>query len=178
MPKTPKPSKEITKMPRVRQATKEEHKMLERFAAMNRESREQRKLAARPEVGAVFLYNNHLWIDSTPVDKAETHGDHKGHEGGHDTFWARLQLIGSVPPHVEYDEVPRGRVGYNVKTRTYHLFLDNCILKNKHMVDKILSVMNLPPEGTEIGLDSHYECPGCKKKSKSQLDQEEDDWDF
>lgn len=152
--------------------------MLDHYAAMNQASRERRKLAAKPEVGVLFLYNGDIWIQGTDVDLAEVHGDFKGQESCHDEFWSKLQRIGSVPQTVEYDEVPRGRVGYNVKTRTFYLFLDKCILENERMVDKIFSYMHLPSQGTKIQRDSHYVCPGCKKKSKEQLKQEEEDWDF
>lgn len=152
--------------------------MLDRYAAMNQASREQRKLAAKPEVGIVFLFEGHLWIKGEYVDDAKVHGDFKGQGSCHDEYWSQLQRIGSVPRTVEYDEVPRGRVGYNVKNRTYYLFLDKCIMENQRMVDKIFSYMHLPSQGTKVQRDSHYVCPGCKKKSKEQLKQEEEDSDF
>lgn len=154
--------------------------MLDYYAAKNRASRERLKLAAKPEVGVVFLINGHLYYDSTPVDEAETHGDFKGQESDHTTFWHQLQQIGTAPIDLEYDEVPRGRIGYNVKTRTFHLFLDKCIMENERLVDKIESAMHLPSKNLVVSRDSHYVCPGCRrpKKTKKQLQQEEEDWNF
>ncbi len=84
------------------------------------------------------------------------------HDKGHDAYWEELQVGGSVPRDVEYDECPRGRVCYDTKTKTFHLYLDRCILKRKEMVERIIRTMNLPPEIlTETRLDSHYRCPKC-----------------
>jgi hypothetical protein len=152
--------------------------MLDHFATLNKRTQLERKLAAKPEVGVLLMYDSHLWVDATEVDQAPQHGDFKGQESCHDAFWRQLQVARSVPYDMEYDEVPRGRVGYNVKNRTFYLFLDKCILENERMVDKIFSIMHLPSKDTKIERDSHYICPGCKKKSKKQLQKEEEDWNF
>jgi hypothetical protein len=155
--------------------------MLEHFARVNRASTAQRrKQAAEPEVGIFFLYNGHVYVDGTPVSLGESFGNFKGHGAGHDSFWRTLQRVDIVPKDVEYDEVPRGRVGYDVKERKFYIFADACILKNERALDKVDSDFNLPSANTAPPrLDSHYKCPGCAKaKSKKQVQQEEDDWDF
>ena len=69
--------------------------------------------------------------------------------------------MGAAPSDTEYDEVPRGRVVYDTKTRKYTLYLDRCILKNKGLVSRITSGMNLPENNTDAATDSHYRCPAC-----------------
>lgn len=120
-----------------------------------------------PAVGIFFVRNNDLWVDSTPVNDALRYGDDMmTHDKGHDTFWGELQTCCAVPVDEEYDEISRGRVSFNTKTHTYHILLDGCILKNRKIVQDIFRVMNPPPQpATEIGLDSHYRCPGCIPRS-------------
>jgi hypothetical protein len=77
-----------------------------------------------------------------------------------------LQRIKAVPADVEYDEVPRGRAAYDIKTREFTLLLDRCILKNKKLVSRIMAEMSLPYESTETDTDSHYRCPKCVSKGK------------
>ena len=72
-----------------------------------------------------------------------------------------LRRTGVVPPDSEYDDYPRGREAYNTKTGGYSLFLDRCILKNKSVVNKIMSELNLPTKRTEMDTDSQYRCPNC-----------------
>ena len=130
--------------------------------ASSRLTPEQRTQATATKVGILFVHDNYAWIDSTPLEEAVLYGDVLTHDKWHDTYWDELQASGSVPQDEEYDECPRGRVCYDTKTKTFHLYLDRCILKRKEMVERIIRTMNLPPGPlTEIELDPHYRCPGC-----------------
>ena len=134
----------------------------ERIPAKSRLTPEHPTQAAAPKVGILFVHEEYPWIDSTPLDEAVLYGEVLTHDKGHDAYWEELQASGSVPRDEEYDGCPRGRVCYDTKTKTFHLYLDRCILKRKEMVERIIRAMNLPPEiSTEIRLDSHYRCPGC-----------------
>ena len=117
-----------------------------------------------PKVGIFFLVDKKLLIDPTPVSDGGSYGDFSIHERGHDAFWEMLRRTGAVPPDTEYDDYPRGRVAYNTKTGKYSLLLDRCILKNKSVVNKIMSELNLPTKRTEMDTDSQYRCPRCLKK--------------
>jgi hypothetical protein len=134
----------------------------DRISANSRLTPEQRTQAAAPKVGILFVHDEYPWIDSTPLEEAVLYGDVLNHDKGHDAYWEELQASGSVPRDEEYDECSRGRVCYDTKSKTFHLYLDRCILKRKEMVERIIRAMNLPPGPlTEIELDSHYRCPGC-----------------
>jgi hypothetical protein len=114
-----------------------------------------------PCVGIIFLVGKTLLIDRTPVSEGEIYGDFRIHERGHNRYWETLKENGMVPQDSEYDEFPRGRVAYNMKTEKYLLFLDRCILKNKSVVKKIISELNLPMRSTRTDTDSHYRCFRC-----------------
>jgi hypothetical protein len=134
----------------------------DRILANDKPTPEQHKGPEAPRVGIFFVHDNYAWIDSTPLEEAIPYGDVLTHDKGHDAFWEELQASGSVPRDEEYDECPRGRVCYDTKTKTFHLYLDRCILKRQEMVERIIRAMNLPPgTSTETRLDSHYRCPGC-----------------
>lgn len=132
-----------------------------------------------PRVGIFFVYESRLLIEGTPVNDAQPYGDFVGHAKGHPSFWKGLQRDKIVPRDIEYDEVARGRVGYQKKEDKFYLFLDPCIMANRDIVDQIRRELNLPSAKTAPPmLDAHYHCPGCKKKTKEQLEEEEADWDF
>ena len=109
------------------------------------------------KVGIIYLVDDKLFIDSTPVAQAGTYGDCLFHERDHYQYWAQLVSSGDVPD-AEYEEHPRGRVSYNEKTGKYTLLADRCILGRKSLVSKILSGMSIPVGGTKIDTDSHYRC--------------------
>ena len=114
-------------------------------------------------VGIVFLVQDHIWIDATPVLEAEDYSDFKTHDRGHDRYWGELVRKGAVPEG-EYEEYPRGRVVYNRKTHQYTLYLDRCILKKRDVVRKIMSDMQLPPYDTKTATDEHYRCSRCLQR--------------
>jgi hypothetical protein len=165
----------------------EEKIRLAEAAASNRKLSSIRRAATmrnssgEPRVGIFFVYDGKPFIQSTPVSEGEAYGNFSVHATGHPAFWQALQRKGLVPITVEYDEVPRGRVGYDTKERKFHIMVDPCIKKDQRMIDGIERDMRLPSANTAPPrLDSHYGCPGCMrpKKTKKQLEQEEQDWDF
>jgi hypothetical protein len=116
-----------------------------------------------PLVGIFWLFNGKLIIDSTSVSQGETYGDHVGHAASHIDYWAELQRNRLVPPEVEYEENPRGRVGYDKREERFWLRADSCILKKKALLNRIMKVMRLPPE-TKTETDPHYCCSVCLRR--------------
>jgi hypothetical protein len=91
---------------------------------------------------------------------AEPYGDYLGHGTSHIDHWSVLQLRGQVPREVEYEEPPRGRVGYNKVKREFVLLADQCILGNLAAIELIIKALGLP-EGTRLSSDVHYRCADC-----------------
>jgi hypothetical protein len=114
-----------------------------------------------PKVGIFWLVKGKLIFDSTPVRDAEPYGDCKNHPLGHIDHWKQLQNAGMVPRDVEYEENPRGRVVYNVKTKTFLLLADNCVLQKASLIKKIMKELQLPADKTKCDTDSHYRCYKC-----------------
>jgi hypothetical protein len=117
-----------------------------------------------PHVGIFWLFNGKLIIDTTPLSKAEAYGDHLGHPTSHIDYWTKLQGEGVVPPEVEYEEPPRGRVGYDNREERFWLRADRCILKKKALVIRIMKAMNLPSGKTQTEKDDHYQCEVCLRR--------------
>jgi hypothetical protein len=117
---------------------------------------------AKPEarVGIFWVVNGKPLIDSTTLNEAEPYGEFLTHPRGHAEVWEAFQRAGTVPREVEYEEFPRGRVMFNTKTQRFTLLADRCILRDKKISRKIFRALHLP-RNTELGADSHYQCPGC-----------------
>ena len=64
-------------------------------------------------------------------------------------------------PDIGYDRYPRGRVSYNMKSSTFRLLADRCILREKNLVATILFQMNLLARDTETSTDKLYRCFRC-----------------
>jgi hypothetical protein len=115
--------------------------------------------AVEPEVGIFFLVGSKLFVERTSLLEAGTYADCKIHEGDHVQYWEKLLRAGAVPES-EYDEHPRGRVVFNVKTGQFVVYTDKCILGRKAIVATIKCELHLPKD-TKTAPDSHYRCPKC-----------------
>jgi hypothetical protein len=118
-----------------------------------------------PKVEIFWFFNRMLIIDTTPVSQGEAYGDHVGHSASHLDYWAELQRKRLVPPEVEYEEHPRGRVGYDKLEERYWLRADRCILRNPKLVSRILKQLHLPSD-TKIETDYHYQCAQCLSRRR------------
>ena len=128
----------------------------------------------RPEpcVGIFWVFDGQLIVDSTPVSQAQIYGNSLGHATGHVDHWALLQQSGTVPPEVEYEEPPRGRVVYDKCEKRFYLLGDRCILAQENIVQMIMTAFHLPLDATSTGEDAHYRCSECLYGESS-----EEDWD-
>ena len=126
-------------------------------------TQKQKKSGTRPapQVGIIFFFANRLWIESTPVEKADKYAECKIHDGNHIEFWERLISERLVPGDEEYQNVPRGRVIFNSSSGRFLLLLDRCILRKKNVVAAIKRQMGLPSKETDMSTDLHYRCSEC-----------------
>jgi hypothetical protein len=91
----------------------------------------------------------------------------KPHPTSHSDYWEELQRKGWVPQDVEYEQPPRGRVGYDKREERFWLRADKCILDRKKIVRRILTALNIAPNRVSESQDDHYRCVQClKRKAK------------
>jgi hypothetical protein len=83
------------------------------------------------------------------------------------------QSEGTVPPGIEYEEAPRGRVN---DSGEFFLFADKCILADAKALRKAMTLPHLPGH-TKVLTDDHYRCPRCLWKRPARK-QEEADWNL
>jgi hypothetical protein len=120
-----------------------------------------------PAVGIFWLVNGRLIIDSTQVSGAESYGDCLTHARSHLKYWTELQRKGVVPPEVEYEELPRGRVVMDGKTGRFIVWGDRCILRRKSLRKQVLTSFHLVDCEADFRSDEHYRCFGCLTENES-----------
>ena len=112
-------------------------------------------------VGIFWLAGNRLLCDTSPLSEAEEYGNCLTHPTSHIDHWRRLQQAGTVPPDIEYEEHPRGRVVLNTKTERFTIYADRCILNRQSVVSRILKAVHLEAGETDLKTDDHYRCFKC-----------------
>jgi hypothetical protein len=119
---------------------------------------------AEPHVGIFWLFRGEILFDTTPLSDAEVLGDFRIHPGNHISVWEQWRLARKVPPELEYEEYPRGRVAFDSNSKVFSLLADRCILGRRDILAKIIKQMRLP-RNTSVGTDPHYRCQACLERS-------------
>ena len=98
---------------------KQELKMLEEVALRNAISifRRRSKKAATPEVGIFWIDGTGtMFAESVSLREAVDYGEFKIFDGSHIDLWDKAVSANPQWRGLEYEEVPRGRVVYLMKT--------------------------------------------------------------
>jgi hypothetical protein len=120
--------------------------------------------AGEPEVGIFWVVNGKPIIFGKVLSESKQLGDIKGSSDTHLRIWKAYQRNRCVPTDIKYDEPPRGRVEYNVKTRQFHIIADLCIIKSSTVLNKILKELRIPISQYRTGLDEAYRCVRCERR--------------
>lgn len=135
--------------------------MLDYIADRNKRGQTARE-AGEPEVGIFFVYNGEVLIDSKPLCVTEPYGKFNSADSEYDRYWKFGQTYSVVPREIEYDEVPRGRVEYDINEKKFRVYADHCILKDRKALDEVNREFHLSPANTEEPeRDPHYKCKKC-----------------
>jgi hypothetical protein len=112
------------------------------------------------EVGRPFF----LLADLVPLREAELYGDFLSH-GGHYEYWEKLAALSvgelrrrghpTAPVWSEYEEWPRGRVVYHVRTGRFVVYAD-WHLRAPTALNLIVDRFGLPESGFDVWSDEHY----------------------
>ena len=113
-----------------------------------------------PRLGIFWLVGGKLLMESIPRSAAEPYGGLLTHPRGHSELWREYQRAGAVPADMDYDQPPRGRVMFNMRSQRFTLLADRCILQDKNLVTRIMLELKLP-KNTETDTDSRYRCFKC-----------------
>jgi hypothetical protein len=120
-----------------------------------------KKRLTERRVGIFWLPGSRLLRDTSPLSNAERYGECWTHSTSHMDHWTHRLQAGDVPTDIEYEEHPRGRVVLNTKTDRFIIYADRCILKRPSVIDRIIKMMHLRADETDVNTDDHYRCFKC-----------------
>jgi hypothetical protein len=111
-------------------------------------------------VGIFWDVSGALIIAGASLEEAQRRGRFAHFPVTAEKMWRNYQHIGALPAEMDYYEPPGGRVVCDKVTRQFHLYADQCILKNHDLMKKIRKNLHLP---LSIGgeSDADYRCSAC-----------------
>lgn len=115
----------------------------------------QPKLPVRGKVGIFWVFRGHLLAATFNVSEGEPFGDAINGRTDHVHYWPTLREQHPPLRHLEYQDVPRGRVLYMQPTGKFLVYLDRAIQTAANQ-RAILKEFQLPPAKTRFLSDPHY----------------------
>ncbi len=106
-------------------------------------------------VGIFWVFKGRVLAVTFALQEGQEYGDAINGLTDHVKYWLHFQKLLPALRHLEYQDVPRGRVLFMRLTRKYHVYMDKVLhnLKNKRA---LLKEFELPKSTTRFLMDAHY----------------------
>jgi hypothetical protein len=115
------------------------------------------KTAAAPKVGIFWLYKNGIISFMADMRTAPAVTEWKDSPFDHFNKWDEVVKMYPELAKLDYVDVPRGRVLFNIKRKIFRVLSSSAVVANKGDLVKIGREFSLPPNATEVMVDAHYE---------------------
>lgn len=107
------------------------------------------------KVGIFWFYKNKLLCSGVAVERGIVTFGAVDSPEDHVHYWPELQLLYPELEEREYFELPRGRIVYKKRTKTFAVYLDKFLLKPRIQA-ALIKEFSLPKSKTRFVADSHY----------------------
>jgi hypothetical protein len=107
------------------------------------------------KVGIFWVWRGQLLAHVQDVNHAKTSADTIDSTADHVSLWPRFQQVQKLLRHVEYHEVPRGRVIYFPSKGEFVVYLDKTLMVS-NTKSAIIGCFSLPKSRTSFESDPHY----------------------
>ena len=107
------------------------------------------------KVGIFWVFNGKVLAATYPLKDGQEYGDAINGLTDHVKYWPQFQKQLPALRHLEYQDIPRGRVLFMRPAKKYHVYMDKVLhtLKNKRA---LLKEFELPQRTTRFLMDAHY----------------------
>ena len=122
----------------------------------------QSQRSKTPHVGIFHVVEDEPLKASLPWNEIPRYAGYRTFGVGHYDLWTDLVESGRAP-EAAYQFFPRRRVGYHDATRTFTLFTDPCLLRNKALTEAVVKLFKLP-DSTSVLADKYYTCEKCDRR--------------
>lgn len=107
------------------------------------------------DVGIFWWYQGQLLIAAVPLAHGVDDGLFVNGPYDHLTTWPSIRRPHPPLRHVEYEELPRGRVLFAKDDQRFYVYMDQ-VLFTRAIQEVILTAFHLPRVQTQFRTDLHY----------------------
>jgi len=113
-------------------------------------------------IGLFWIYKSQIYLKSIKVDNVKEINDFIDSDFSHYKVWDEISLQNKVFYLYEYEDIPRGRVIYDVKNTQYIIYSNNNIINTDKCKRLILKAFMLEESRVIFKYDAHYEIVGVR----------------
>jgi hypothetical protein len=113
----------------------------------------QQRTNHQPRVGIFWYYKKKLLTYSFPMKEVEEQSGFIDVGMGHYDLWSTFQKLDRSLKNIKYEDLPRGRILYDVTNKIYKVSTSSKIIQTEGFQDMVLSTFNLPVTATVFEAD-------------------------
>ena len=107
-------------------------------------------------IGVFWVYKSQIYVKSIHIDKVKPIQGFIDSDFAHYQVWSEISLQNRDFYLYEYEDIPRGRVVYNIEDNQFIIYCNKNILEDTVSKNLILERFNLLNEDTIFKEDEHY----------------------
>ncbi|WP_151900471.1 hypothetical protein [Sulfurimonas hydrogeniphila] len=108
-------------------------------------------------IGIFWIYNSKIYFKTVKIDAVKVINGFIDSNFSHYQVWDEISLQNKDFYLYEYEEVPRGRVVYDVDNKQYIVYSNEDIINSNESKSFIINAFDLSSANVLFEYDAHYE---------------------
>ena len=108
-------------------------------------------------IGIFWIYKNQIYAKSIKADTVKAIKNFKDSDFSHYQAWSEISLQNKDFYLYEYEDIPRGRVVYDIEHKQYIAYANSDIIISDEARELIIKKFNLKTNKVIFKYDEHYE---------------------
>jgi len=108
-------------------------------------------------IGIFWIYKQNIYLKTIDIDSVEANNDFIDSDFAHYQIWDEISSQNKDFYLYEYEDIPRGRVIYDVKNANYIIYSSNDIINSDESKKIIVKAFDLNENSVIFKYDAHYE---------------------
>lgn len=109
-----------------------------------------------PHIGIFWIYKSQIYLKSIQIDNIKPIDGFIDSDFAHYLVWDKISAQNSDFYLYEYEDIPRGRIVYDVKDRRYIVYSNEDIINSEEARNLIIEAFHLDNDRVLFQYDMHY----------------------
>lgn len=107
-------------------------------------------------IGVFWIYKSQIYLKLIKIDKVKAINGFIDSDFSHYQVWDEISLQNKDFYQYEYEDVPRGRVVFDVENTQYLIYSNNDIINSYESKEVIIKAFDLKENNILFKYDAHY----------------------